>query len=479
VPRYTGTGCTTGGYDAHIVLDSQVSGAVRLADVKFVRVSPSGAFYQAGDVLVLVRNPGKLVRYKSHDISDAIANHADAAETPVTIDLRAVEPTGFALTEGGDILVATNGGQVLRFGPDGSSKGTFASFSGSGVDIATGLQGGVEKAFVTVHQGGFVNVYDVGSQACEGTLTGVQSPVGVGNASLHVKGSVPTPASDTPITVAPTGSQQITFEKVSVPGLTTADVVIVCDPLAGTDHPLTLAGVTRTIPANVKAFDNCSKCPAVGSSCPAYLVDVVGSSAGFFGATVEHHIQEEGLGFNTACYDAITGGPSGEQPRTFYATDADDPPIVEGTSFIDISSGCGSNLGRGGSTSFILTGWDNRTTQDVASAKLASLDAALNGSNPCAGGLSPYINKHTLRTLNDLLQAAITAFGSNDTTTTEARLTDFIAAVRAGSFTQCVKNSKCNSKCRNAPGELIARAVSAQFLVCGAGSACNIYKLTP
>jgi len=59
------------------------------------------------------------------------------------------------------------------------------------------------------------------------------------------------------------------------------------------------------------------------------------------------------------------------------------------------------------------------------------------------------------------------------------QLARFVDAVRAGRFTQCLKNSKCNSKCRNVPGELIARAVSAQFLVCGAGSACNVYKLTP
>jgi hypothetical protein len=478
VPRNTATGCTVAGYDAPVVLDSQVTGAFRLADVKFVRVSPSGAFFAAGDVLVLVRNPGKIVRYTSHDVSDALANHVDAAETAVPIDLGAVEPTGFALTQGGDILVATNGGQVLRFGPDGGSKGTFASFAGSGVDVATGLRGGVEKAFVTVHQGGFVNVYDVASGSCEGSVTGANSPVGVGNASLHVKGSVSTPASSTPVTVAPTSSQQMTFEQVNAPGVTTGDVFIVCDPASGTTHTLTLGGVTRTIPDYVVAADDCSKCGVVGSGCPAYLVNVVGSSAGFYGFTVEHHIQEEALGFDTACYDG-SGAPSAKQPRTFYATDADDPPIVEGNSFTDISSGCGSNIGRGGSTSLILTGLDARTPTVVASAKLTNLDLALNGKDACAGGLAPFINQRTLHALGDLLQAATAAFNANDSTGAIDQLTSFIAAVRTGKFTECVKSSKCNSKCRNVPGELISRAVSAQFMICGAGSACNVYKLVP
>ena len=156
VRRNAGEGCEPAGYDPAIVLDSQVSGAFRLADVKYVRVSKPGSVATAGDVLVLVRNPARLVKYTSDAIAARLSGEtADAAETPLALpNLSSVEPTGFAVTLAGDILVATSAGQVLRFNPDGTPKGVFATFAGSGVDIATGLQGGVESVFLTVHQGG-------------------------------------------------------------------------------------------------------------------------------------------------------------------------------------------------------------------------------------------------------------------------------------------------------------------------------------
>jgi hypothetical protein len=72
--------------------------------------------------------------------------------------------------------------------------------------------------------------------------------------------------------------------------------------------------------------------PGVGA---AYLVYAGSSTAGFFGYEIEHHIEENQLGFDTSC----TGGV---QPRTYWAPDADDPPIVEGDFFADISTGCGA-----------------------------------------------------------------------------------------------------------------------------------------
>ena len=484
VPRNATNGCSIAGYDGPRVLDSQVGGAFRLADVKFVRVSKPGAVYAAGDALVLVRSlatgpGGKLVKYTSDAISAALASNPpqDAVETPVAeVDLSAVEPTSFAVIMGGDILVATNGGQVLRFGANGAPKGTFASFPGSGVDLATGLKGGAEKVFLTIHQGGSVQLLNLDG-TCSGVVTGANSPVGVGNASLNLKGSVFTPASTGQVTVAPTSAQQMTFEKVNLAGNTTSTAFAVTNGCTDFAAPftLTLAGVSRVVPSYVKPFDR--------AGCPTFLVYVVDTDADFFGATVEDHIEENAIGFDTTCYaggspfggDPPSPGPG--QPRTFYATDGDDPAIVEGNSFTDISSGCGSNIGRGGERSLILLGWDERSTNDIASSKLSSLDLALNGNDPCTGGLAPFIPSRTRRTLNNHLQDAIAKFNAAQGALAEAALDNFISAVQSGNIKNCVKRSRC-APCRNAPGELIARAVSAQFMICGAGNGCN-RRLTP
>ena len=458
VRRNSGEGCDAAGYDPAIVLDSQVSGAVRLADVKYVRVSRPGSVATAGDILVLVRSPGKLVRYTSDALAEALASHTDAAETPLPLpNLASVDPTGFALTLAGDILVATGDGRVLQFNPDGTPKGSgvFASFSGSGVDIATGLQEAVENVFLTVHQGGLVQRYDLGG-TCTGAVTGASAPVGVGNASLNAKGVAITPAGRL-VTVAPTSAQTVTYELVTSGGSTKSDVYLVCGAAPGTElelpAPIGLTG--RTIPSYAQAFtnDTCSG--------PGYLVYSGSSTASFFGAEIEHHIEENQLGFNTSC-------TSGDQSRTFWATDADDPPIVEGSSFIDISTGCGSNLGRGGSFSYVLTGYDTRTPRAVAADKLRFLDLALNGGDPGTGGLAGFVSSRTRRSLDNLLKSAVRAFARGDEATAGAKLESFIATIKASpsSFQPCL-----GSQCRNAPGELAARADSAAYMVCGAASA--------
>ena len=208
------------------------------------------------------------------------------------------------------------------------------------------------------------------------------------------------------MTVAPTSAQLVTYELVSSGGSTKSDVYLVCGASPGNElelpAPIGLTG--RVIPPHAQAFVN-SACPGPGYG---YLVYAGSSTASFFGAEIEHHIEENQLGFNTSC-------SGGQQSRTFWATDSDDPPVVEGTSFTDISTGCGSNIGRGGGFSYVLTGYDTRPPRAIAAEKLSFLDLALNGGDASTGGLAPYITvAKTKRALQSLLKSAIRAFERGD-----------------------------------------------------------------
>jgi len=63
------------------------------------------------------------------------------------------------------------------------------------------------------------------------------------------------------------------------------------------------------------------------------------------------------------------------------------------------------------------------------------------------------------------------AFGAGNNPDAIADLQSFVARIKSspGSFRECLSGGGC----RNAPGELVARAVSAIYMLCGAGSSCN------
>ena len=65
----------------------------------------------------------------------------------------------------------------------------------------------------------------------------------------------------------------------------------------------------------------------------------------------------------------------------FQATDDNDAPILEGKSFVDITTGCNSHIGRGGQFSMFLTGWDERGRVDIVDEKLANLTSAIIGEH--------------------------------------------------------------------------------------------------
>ena len=217
-------------------------------------------------------------------------------------------------------------------------------------------------------------------------------------------------------------------------------------------------GFSRTIPSYVGCFTR-----SVGPvGLCYYLVSVAETSADVFGATQQHHFEEDAV-------RALQAGPcegNPQQPRLFHATDDDDPAVIEGDELRDITAGCGSHIGRGGQFSLFLTGSDSRSLAQIVDDKLANLASSLNGTDLAHGGLAPFIKKNTKGSLSRDLDRAISAWSSGDEAAAQSFLAAMVATVKSSlsSFSRC-----SGSVCRNSPGEIIARAESASFMVCQAG----------
>jgi hypothetical protein len=454
-----------------------VPGVTLLADVKFVASAKAEATYEAGDVLVLSAKPAKILIFRGGNWQT------------LTTNFNGTQPAGMTLAPDGEILVTTLQGRILVFEPDGDRQATdFASLSGKkGGQIAVGLQGGEPRVFATATNGSAVHRYSLNRNG-SGELLGTREysvasnvPFGVGNASLT--GVAYTPTSDSAVSVLPVTGHEITFERVDTPGVTSGALYVVEEwtdvRMNHSGCPagkLTIGSLSRCVPGYVRGFSrNDSACDGDGHGC-FYLVFLTTTGAATFGSTQEHHFEENDYGFDTTCY-VNSGDAHSMQPRTFYATDGDDPTILEGLDFIDISTGCNSHIGRGGEFSMFLTGWDERQAYDITKQKLENLLALVDASNTADGVLAEYADPATMTTLYDLADDALDLWesqGSGYEATTLAKLNAFISKVRDAVddslFIECPGGPL---PCRNAPGELIARAESAAFLACGASQSCQ------
>jgi hypothetical protein len=472
VPRCTAgdPSCPGSGYGA-ATGPLALPGLGQIADVRFVSsaiATASPAVYQPGDVLVL--GPTQLRAYKASEL---------AAGNIVTSTLVANLPagttgTGLALfPKSGEALVTTAGGRVLVFDRNGIAQADFVAGIGQGVNAAIGNNAPTgndpasgSEVFITANSNGRVLRY-VAKRSGNGLVadpavpalvvsTG-NPPYGVGNATLT--DAVWTGAG-IDVEVTPAVGHELTFEKVNTSGFSQSRAYLIeqGELLPGRVLPGALVGLPdafqRTIPSNVGCFTR-----SVGPAGCYYLVYVADTSADVFGATQEHHFDEEPFALDSSC----TSGPL---PRLYRATDANDAAIVEGGSFADITTGCGSHIGRGGEFSLFLTGWDDRSLADIVDQKLAGFRAALTGTSPAAGGLAPYIKKATHKALTRDLDRAIAAWNRGNEASAQAYLASIVSAVDASlaSFSRCV-----SGVCRNAPGEIVARAESASFDACQAG----------
>jgi hypothetical protein len=467
-------GCPASGYGAnHGPL--VVPGLSQLVDVRFVSnaiASVDGALYNPGDVLVL--GPGQLRAYKASELAaGALATSTLVANLPP-----GTTGTGLALfPKSGEVLVTTNGGRVLVISRQGAVQTPdFVTGIGQGVSAAIGNNAPTgddpangAEVFITANSNGRVIRYV--AQRSSGTLVanpGVPAqvvstgnpPYGIGNATLT---DAAWTSAGSNVHVNPAVGYDLTFEKVNTSGFSASRTYLIeQSQVPGGVLQGSLVGLpdafTRTIPDYVGCFPRCVGTGCIPSGC-FYLVSVAETSADVFGATQQHHFDETPFGIHADCDDE-------PQPRLFHATDDDDAPIAEGDSFTDITTGCGSHIGRGGQFSLFLTGSDGRSFSDIVNDKFAHLASSLNGTNVSLGGLAPFIKKNTKGSLSRDLDKATAAWGRGNVAQAQSYLASMVATVKANlsSFSRC-----SGGVCRNSPGEIIARAESASFMVCQAG----------
>ena len=418
--------------------------------------------------------PGQLRAYKASELAaGALATSTLVANLPA-----GTTGTGLALfPKSGEALVTTIGGRVLVIGRLGAVQNPdFVTGIGQGVNAAIGniVPTGDDPAngaevFITANSSGRVIRYL--AKRSGGKLVadpGVPAQVLSDRESRHTASAMrrsPTPpgrARATTCWSTLSVGYDLTFEKVNISGFSASRTYLIeQSQVPGGVLQGSLVGLpdgfTRTIPSYVGCFTR-----SVG---PAglcyYLVSVAETSADVFGATQQHHFEEAPFALQVgSCED------NPEQPRLFHATDDDDPAVPEGPVFADITAGCGSHIGRGGQFSLFLTGSDGRPLAEIVNDKFANFASALNGTDVLAGGLAPFIKKNTKGSLSRDLDRAITAWNDGDEAEAQSRLAAMVATVKSSlsSFSRC-----SGGVCRNSPGEIIARAESASFMVCQAG----------
>ena len=213
----------------HSDISSAVFGVTRLTDVMVVPFS-APPFLGRGDVLVLARELGSILRFTKLDI-DTKAACGDSCSDPTpteVVSLAGFEPTGFAFDPQGRFLINTWDGLLLCRTPDDDAcDDTFfpLTLPGNGAHIAVGaaedaLGDLVDKMYLAIHNvNGIVQSYNFDTTtgnpifAAEAT-DDVSVPFGLGSATTSV--AAPTLAG-TGIAVSYSGLTT-TFEVVNLSG---------------------------------------------------------------------------------------------------------------------------------------------------------------------------------------------------------------------------------------------------------------------
>lgn len=485
-------GCLPGGYaaglgrlDDSIQVTLSIGGVPTLTTIELLEESRVMAFdagaLSAGDLLVLASDPPALLRYPAAAVAGFLATLAQGgtpaelvpevlihpAGTDASPERRfptGAEPNGMDLTPQGNLLIASGGGQILNYRPDGTRLSDvdgfvdFATGLGQGkFKLAIGLQDAVYRAFVADRNGGQVLRFLIeadGTGTLDGIVNDPEFPVGIATTTANV---VPTPAG-LGVTIRPTNLMETTIENVLVAGATGVSVVLFEDPRESEVsippgqplHRSLLLGEIRAdlppnaeIPAYVRAFRKGD--PDLGP--PTFLLLVADTNVDVRGV-LAHVIDEElVLGYEPNCFDA----DATRQPRLFWVPSPDEPASLESPVFADVSNSCGTTRGMTRNWSlFLASVRDTRPNSVIAPAKLSALSTVLNGAQ-C-------VDRRTSRSLRRSLDNALRQFSRGKIAATISELQVFSATIQGApaAFTSCAVNEG---------GELRARSESAIFIL--------------
>jgi uncharacterized repeat protein (TIGR01451 family) len=261
--------------------------------------------------------------------------------------------------------------------------------------------------------------------------------------------------------IRPAPEVALTFDNVTTAGLTSSLIVEFPDNRTGAvdqdlkaffppSSPLHALLPSAIVPSFVTPL---GKGGPAGP--PTFLLALIDTTARFARTAEFHGLEDFRLGWDPPCVDVAD--PT-QEPRTFYAREAPkgEPALVEETGFggpvfVDISSGCGSNKGSGWNFSLYLTARDSRTPINIASYMLTEAQNALSQ-------LGGFITDPTVASglLTDLQNAAASL--ATAPATSVVSVNHFMGLVD-GNPAAFVNTT------RNVSGELVARALSANYML--------------
>jgi uncharacterized repeat protein (TIGR01451 family) len=261
------------------------------------------------------------------------------------------------------------------------------------------------------------------------------------------------------VVVRPAPEVEITFDNVTAPGTTKATVLEFADnrPVAGQPQDLKSffpAGSPERalVPSAVVPGYLVPLGKGGPGGPPTFVLSLIDSTATFARTAEFHGFEDFRLGWDPPCSNPADRT---QEPRTFYAREANEPALVEetgfgGPGFVDISSGCGSNKGSGWNFSAYLTARDTRSPHDIAQFGLQRMQDALTAFAPfITSGIATSLGTEVTGALSSLDSAPATSLTNMD---------NFMGIVDAnpGAFTNTT---------RNVSGELVARALTVRYML--------------
>lgn len=478
------------GYGPPVVIVGGIS-SDELEDTKVVRTT-AGKLVK-NDLLVVSESPARVLHYRKTGATWAPATNPFDPPIPSHTDPEAL---GFSSdAQGLNVLVTTDGGDVLRYDANGGALSNFVSGLGNGTNrIAVGFQGGQNRAFVTQRNGHNVYAIDI---LANGTGNPVQSvsqgltyPDGVSLANGSTSAFLPTSASaDTSF-----DSQDTTFNQVKKAGV--ADLTC------------------RLLPTDPREYKDAASCRAAcdgycqGSFCKRdlRLSELDPSFSGDRDVMIAWHVRSLRIG------DPVTGSPQfffcqgkttaqfkfassqvhesqflNRQPPNPPEPSCTDPitanrsmffwspiPLEEPTifehhprpRFINLSTGCADNSSNRGDVDdysiMLPAARETLPFCKVADDGLEGLEGAL--EMPELANFIPAAVRGQLRDKQEDAEEAFEGYVHTGHADKQAlakqRLDEFIAIVEA--YLAAIDNAAAH---RNVSGELIVRARSARYII--------------